>query len=256
MIGTNVNLECYWKGSYSNGTWNVRTIDIKMEEEEISADIDTKKPATQEQQLNLEIQQKERSFFQRTKTCCSVMLPIDDVKSMTVSAGIFQMYENRNKMIQQRDGSFEHERRMRRDDLPIFMSEFPDFEPEATYQIKIVNEDDILLATITKKISDVAPSKFLESEPSSGIEADDQELATVETAVLLERLKEARRTFVERGEDYKKFETAWLTGNELQEDAASEAKGKAFDELSRLSEALEKRGFPQEDLTTLYFDYV
>lgn len=271
-LGTNIKLELYWQGPYSyRGNWDLSVVDIKMKDSahEISAHIDTHQPATQEQRLNFRVSKKGASYIEKYQESATIECPSYFLKTMEISARIFQTYENRSTLIRQLDGSYAFETRARRDDLPVFIDALPDFAPNATYQIKIANQDIAPRATIIKKVSEMPTPQFSEEKESpstaeasaekvdqiskafAGLErmieaasSHDQALDGIETSELQNRLEQANQRMIAARI---RFERA-TTETELMVELST--KQQIMREIISLQRALQSRGIPQEDLSS------
>ncbi len=272
--GSSINLELYWLGAYNYNTWDISTVDIKMKDSthKISAHINKDLPSTQEQRLHFTVSKKGESFFGRDNECPNIECPIDLVKSMKVSARIFQTYENRSMMIRQFDGSYTYETRARIDDLPVFIDEFPTFESTETYQIKIVSQNNNLRATLEKKVSEIASQKMPDAKTTNETsEKQPEELEQLglafeglgrmigaaslhnpeldaDTISELEgRLEIANRKLIATRSS---FDAACQSRDPSRMMHELTEKQKIMQEVIGLQRALEGRGVPQKDLSS------
>lgn len=160
---SNVNLEFYWKGPYAYGKGcSLSTIDIKMKEcnYEILGEINRDLPFEEEQRLSLEISTK-NGYFKDMRS--SIGCSIDCMKSMAISARVFQTYEDPFKIIQRVDGTCHFEQRCRRVDCRIPIKMASEFHPAGIYQVKIVSQGNCLEARIQQKISEVMTQEIVET---------------------------------------------------------------------------------------------
>ncbi|MBF8264049.1 MAG: hypothetical protein HW387_1714 [Parachlamydiales bacterium] len=168
-----VNLEVYWQGDYSWHGWDIWVIDLKIPESpfDVFANIDATLPSSQKQQLNFSMSRRDVFCFDpnwtpdETSSCFNA--PIDLIKTLEISARIFQTYESRPSMRCQPNSALRPTKCSRQDDLPIFIEQRPDFQPTQTYQIKIVHQNDTLLATIEQKARDLASQDSSQSTSST-----------------------------------------------------------------------------------------
>lgn len=261
LVGSIINLELYWKGDYTyGGDRGIRIVDITMDgdNDELYAHINTDLPSTQEQRLNFTINSKD-DRFKRETTCSSINSPIDLVKSMKVSARIFQSYVD----------PWTRQQRLRKDDLPVFFDDLPEFQPDETYQIKIVSEDNNLRATIEKKVNEVATQKFPEPQMVQSVQEGREakrniftdfegigemvkdastptamnELSANELQNKLDAAKLRCKPAME------KFNKSFKNGNQIAIQAASTEILQLGREIRDLESTLEDRGFIQYDFS-------
>lgn len=276
-VGSNINLELYWQGPYIySKDWDISILDINMAETnyEISAHINKDLSSTHEQRLNFRVSEKGGSIFESEEESESIECPIDFAKSMKVSARIFQSYENRSVQIRQLDGSYSYEKRVLRDDLPVFIDKFPEFQPSEIYQIKITSQKDSLQATIEKKVSEVLTQKMSEEKKTSPTsekkteEIDPDQLSTafdgfgkmlkaasipnpsledVSIPDLQERLEIANRKLIIARSS---FEKACQSGDKSLLMSELAGKQKIMQEVLGLQRELKLRSIPQKDLSS------
>ncbi len=218
LVGS-VNLELSWRGSYTYGRdWDIKTVDLKMEKgtHEVFAHIQTNISEKDEQPLKITASNKNESLLLSDKTSFTVNLPVSLLSTIEVSARIFQVFENRNMMLRQPDGSFTYEKRARRDDLPVFIDEMLAFEPDQTYQMRIVNKEGTLKATIEKKVGEIAIDKLPVVQvfviPSGQTAERQADLARAQ-----QKLDKAKQREMVAKINYTK---ALATGNEIEISAA------------------------------------
>lgn len=135
-----INLELFWKGAYTYPGWDIMGVELNTNE--VSASIHTDLPSTQEQQLKFRVSKKE--FF-------SLECPIAFVKSMTVYVKIFRPAMWGDDL----DCPLPDTEETR---LSVFMGSLPEFQPNHTYQIRVVNRGgtSLLIGTIEEKVTRVA----------------------------------------------------------------------------------------------------
>lgn len=178
-----VTLELYWQGDYTyRQKWDIDLVDILGTDKDIEAWIKKEKPSTDEQRLHFLIKNKhkadmfgnyslEQSFSRKMseRTASSVSVPVSSLKAVKVQARIFQTYQSPSGL------------RARRDDLPVFFATVPEFEPDQTYQIKIVSKEDKLTGTYVKLVSEVQNKKTeeekkVQSETKESKETEQKEV--------------------------------------------------------------------------------
>ena len=154
-----VNLRLFWKGPYfyqKGGDWNIKVLDVSIagRPEAISTILNTEKPSSEEQQLHFAINDGGSYLDPHSiKVCETISCPLTSAKTITITARIFQAYENRSRATMNSYGRLGYERRARRGDLPVKIDPLPKFISGKSYDIRIIHENGTLRATCTRNES-------------------------------------------------------------------------------------------------------
>ena len=121
-------------------TWDIAAIDVKIEgfDADVSVDLtETKdREATQYPKFQIIPRTGHALDYSDKRQFDSIHAEPAMAKTMQLSARIFEVYKTLYKT-----GA-------KRDDLPVFFSELPEFEAGKSYLIQIVNRDNTLMGTI------------------------------------------------------------------------------------------------------------
>jgi hypothetical protein len=188
---TTFYLELFYQGSYEYtkyGGWTIKAIDMKMQNasHEIMAHIDTSLSPNEEHRLNYRIKEK-GNRYSRWEDCEVIGCAVRHIKSMELSARIFQVYEDKTRIT----SNLSYEKRAMRDDLPIFIEKLPEFEEGKTYQIRIINQGTTLRATVQEKENRLAED--LLKEVNELKIKPEYDLNVLETAELVKLLEESEK---------------------------------------------------------------
>lgn len=169
-MDSRVNISLSWQGNthYSEfGGWEIQCIDLKMKgaDKNIAALLhDVPKSPCVEYPLQFILSNKEKGYYGQT-VADTLTLPTVLLRTLEISVRIFQFYEDRSRGMMNSQGKISYETRGKRDNLPVIIDSFPDFEDKQNYSIKILhNADEKLTASFVKIQNQDTPVE--ESGPS------------------------------------------------------------------------------------------
>lgn len=128
-IGESI-LELYWLGDHSIHHWNISVVGIALKDADhhISACINTHIPSPEEQRLKFRLSKIDPESVTKETQNSRIQCSSAHLKTIEIYARIFLHW------------------------LPVSIKELPEFEPGKTYQIKILNKNNILMAIVVEKL--------------------------------------------------------------------------------------------------------
>lgn len=165
-----VKFEMYWSGPKTYGDWEIKTVDVKtpnLTDDHSAHFLDREIAGVAQNRLLFKVESRSGQSVAKTEYF-AIEVPVDALKAykivwcgrivedpcfelMELSARIFKSYVDKSVLSMDAYSAYNQPIQAMREDLPISIESFPEFQAGATYKICVTNNGKELQATFSQK---------------------------------------------------------------------------------------------------------